>query len=374
MKYEVAGSYTRQVLREMVSIPSITGREQKLAEYIVEELRSFQMDTVELQEVEPGRSNVLARFSGALPGPTLLLTGHLDTVDVGEGWLTDPFEPVEKDGRLYGRGAADMKCGIAAILNAMRVISRQREKVHGEVVVAFVCDEEAYSVGVDHLIRSGIQADYGIAAEPEWKALIGSVGKVLIKGRVYGVAAHGNRPDLGVNAVEEGARFLAALKELPLGEHPAMGRQEYVTLKIEGGFKEYAIVVPEYCEFLINKHTVPGETKATILADMQKLVERLGLSARFEFEVQPPFYEAFDLKGKMPYWERICSIFKEVTEEELEIAYGTGVSDNNRLVPAGIPVICLGPKGEGIHQKNEWVDLDSVEKMSSIYQKLILED
>lgn len=369
----VENTFLLETLKQLVEIPSVTGQEQQVGEYIFTALQACGMDTVSRQDIGGGRFNVIAKIKGTKPGPTILMTGHMDTVDVGDGWSTDPFRAVIKGEKMYGRGAADMKCGIAAVIDSLRAVAERRGDLCGEILVAFVCDEEAYSTGVDHLIRQGIHADFGIAAEPEWKAIIGSVGKMLIKVKVQGVAAHGNRPDLGINAIEEGGKFLAALGKLEVLEHPRLGRQEYVTLKIEGGFKEYAIVVPEYCEFLINKHTVPAETKEFVITGMENLVKQLRLRAKFTFEVQPPYYPAFDLGDQVPWFDQLKEIFREVTGEELKTDYSTGVSDNNRLVPdAGIPMICLGPKGYGVHQKDEWVDLKSVEQISKVYQKFLL--
>lgn len=373
MMAEKERAFVVEILKQLVEIPSITGHEQQVGEYIFAELQACGMDTVCRQDIDGNRFNVIARMKGNRPGPTILLTGHMDTVDVGDGWHTNPFQALVRDGKMYGRGAADMKCGIAAVLDALRVVAEHRDELCGEILVAFVCDEEGYSAGVDSLIHRGIQADFGISAEPEWKAIIGAVGKMLIKVKVQGVAAHGNRPEFGINAIEEGGKFLAALEQLEVLEHPRFGRQKYVTLKIEGGFKEYAVVVPEYCEFLINKHTVPGETKEFVIAGMEKLVKKLGLKAKFSFMVQHPYYPAFDLDNNIPWFGQLGEIFREVTGEELKTDYSTGVSDNNRLVPeTGIPVICLGPKGGGVHQKDEWVDLNSVEQISLIYQKFLL--
>lgn len=213
----------KEILKKLIAIPSVTGNEHDIAIYIADYLRQCGVDSVELQPVEGKRLNVVAHLKGEKVGPVVLLTGHMDTVAPGEGWRTDPFKATERDGRIYGRGAADMKGGIAAILVAIRNAAAQREQMRGEAIIAFVCDEEAYSKGVDALIRSGIRADYGIAAEPEWDAVIGAVGKMLIKVRVYGIAAHGSQPEKGINAVEEGAKFLAALDRLPLGQHPKLG-------------------------------------------------------------------------------------------------------------------------------------------------------
>ena len=157
----------KEILKKLIAIPSVTGNEHDIAIYIADYLRQCGVDSVELQPVEGNRLNVVAHLKGEKAGPVVLLTGHMDTVAPGEGWRTDPFKATERDGRIYGRGAADMKGGIAAILVAIRNAAAQREQMRGEAIIAFVCDEEAYSKGVDVLIRSGIRAEYGNDAEPE---------------------------------------------------------------------------------------------------------------------------------------------------------------------------------------------------------------
>ncbi|WHH61267.1 M20/M25/M40 family metallo-hydrolase [Petroclostridium sp. X23] len=372
MNFKETNVFTEHTLRELIEIPSVSGNEGTIGNYIFESLQSFGVDSIIRQHVGPGRFNVVATLKGSKPGPRILLTGHMDTVPAGEGWDTDPFEAVVKDDRMYGRGALDMKGGIAAILNTVRIAAKHRDELPGELLIAFVPDEEAFSAGVNKFIESGVTADFGIAAEPEYKAVIGSVGKMLIRAQVKGVAAHGCEPELGINAVEESAKFLSALGTIPLLTHPVMKEQPYVTLKIEGGFKEYSIVVPENCEFLINKHTVPAETKEYVLGELEKLVERLNVKAQFEFSIQEPYYPAFDLGDSNPYLSKLGDIYKEVIGTPMEMRYGTGVSDNNRLVPlTGIPVICLGAYGGGLHSKNEWVSISALHRMSLIYQKFI---
>ncbi|MDP4109299.1 MAG: M20/M25/M40 family metallo-hydrolase [Bacillota bacterium] len=376
MFFEEKSGYTVKTLGQLVGIPSVSGKEKAVGDFIYECMKEIGMDSVEKQFAAPDRFNVVGRLKGKKPGKTILLTGHMDTVDAGEGWDTDPFTAVTKDGRMYGRGVLDMKSGIAASLNAARIAAMHRDELPGELILAFVPDEEAYSIGVNKLIDEGIKADFGISAEPEWGALIGAMGKMLIKAEAKGVATHGHTPELGVNAIEEMSRFLAVLdREMPEIVHPKMGNQRYVTLKIEGGFKEYSIVVPEHCEALINKHTAPEETVEFVISNMQNVVSKLGLKAKFSFSVCDPYYPAFDLGEDFPFKKSLEKVFTDVTGEKLKYEYGTGVSDNNRLVPlTGIPVICLGCKGAGLHGKNEWVDLESVHQMSSIYQRFLFAD
>ena len=223
------------------------------------------------------------------------------------------------------------------------------------------------------LIKNDISADFGIAAEPEYnKSIIGSVGKMLIRVDIRGIAAHGCEPDKGINAIEEGSRFLAALDQIPLLSHPNISSQPYVTLKIEGGFKEYSIVVPEHCSFIVNKHTVPSETKEYVLNEMEKLVKQLGLKAKFTFSVEEPYYPAYDIGMDISYLKKISAIYEEIVRKPLQFGYGTGVSDTNLLVPlTNIPTISLGPCGGGLHSSNEWVSIESVHEMDRIYRTFI---
>lgn len=366
---------TKEYLKDMISINSVTGNEGELADYIVDKLRSFGLDDVKKQMIGEGRYNVIAELCGSELGSTTLLTGHMDTVNAGEGWLTNPFIPEEKDGKIYGRGANDMKAGIAIILSVVKTAAENRDMLPGKIIVALVCDEEAYSAGVIALVKEGINADFGISAEPEYESMIvGAAGKVLIRVDITGRAAHGATPHLGINAVEEAGRFLAELETLKLKADDKIGSQPYVPLRIEGGFKEYGIVVPEHCSLIINKHTVPGETKEGIIEALKTLVSDLKLKSKFEFTIEKPFYPPYTVDEKNLNIQKLRLYYNQVTGKEVGLAYGNGVSDNNYLVPeCGIPTICLGPSGGNIHSSNEWVSIEEIENIQKIYLMFLFE-
>ncbi len=366
--------FIEKTIRELIAIPSVSGNEDAIGNYLLKMFKSLGADEVSCQTVDSRRFNVVASLKGEKPGPRILFTGHIDTVPAGENWDSDPFAPLLVDGRMYGRGALDMKGGIAAALDLVRIAAKRKQDLPGELIFAFVPDEETFSAGVNRLIENGITADFGIAAEPESKAIVGSVGKMLIHVQVQGLAAHGCEPHLGINAIEEGSKFIAALGSIPLLKHQVLPEQPFVTLKAEGGFKEYSIVVPENYEFLINKHTVPGETEEFIINEMKKLVSRLDLKAKFSFTIKDPYYPSFDLGQDFPFLAKLGHAYQKITGKSMETRYGTGVSDNNRLVPlTGIPVVCLGGSGGGLHSRNEWVSMDSLYEMSKIYQEFIFQ-
>lgn len=373
---QIDHEYVIDTLKKLVSIHSVTGNEEKIALYIKNELERLGADSAQLQQVTDNTYNVIASLKGGRPGRKLLFTGHMDTVPAGDGWEYDPFSATIEGDRLYGRGALDMKSGIAAVLGMVKYAVGHKEDLPGEIKIAFVADEEAYSKGVDKLIENGLDADFGIAAEPEYNpAIIGAVGKMLIKATAAGVSAHGSQPQNGINAVEDMSRFIAALEHIPIPTHQQIPSQPFVTLKIEGGFKEYSIVVPDSCCALINKHTTPAETSEYVLEHMRGLVDELNLKSKFTFRIQAPYYPAYDVGVNLPELEDLSEIFKRVTGSELQLGYCAGVCDNNRIVPlTGVSVVCLGANGGGLHAANEWASIISVLQISEIYRQLMFKD
>jgi acetylornithine deacetylase/succinyl-diaminopimelate desuccinylase family protein len=364
--------YAQRVLSEMVAIDSVVGNEGDLAEYLRGELVTLGLEP-ELHEVEPGRPNVYARLGGAGPGRRLNLNGHSDTVPVCEGWETDPFGPAIRAGRLYGLGACDMKAGLACALTALRAFVASGHPFRGELSFSAVIDEEAYSKGARAMMETDLAGcDAILLAEPypgdESKPMpLGITGKVLYDVTVKGRAAHGFRPHLGINAVEEAARIVASLERLPMGAHPDFGRGNTCTLKIEGGYQVYSVVVPDRCRFEVNRLLVPGETTDSAVADMEALVRSLDLRAEVEVGLKPPRYEPF-LMGRD---EPIVSVFHEVYREVLGVepvyAYSEGITDANVFGEHSIPCLHLGPARGNVHQPNEYVSLDWLERLPRLY-------
>lgn len=152
-------------------------------------------------------------------------------------------------------------------------------------------------------------------------------------------------------------------------------RIAYITLRVRGGSNRYSMVVPDSCEALISKHTVPGETPEKIIVDLQSAVQREKLHASFEFAVEKPFYPSFLLNDNLEEICRLRHIFEEVTGEELKLVCSDGVSDNNHWSTiGGIPSVCFGPGGKGLHQSDEWVSTEQMENVLEVYLRFFLED
>jgi len=242
-------SYTLKLTKDMIGIPSVTGEEEALSLYIKDRLESYGMDT-RLQYAAEKRPNVYGIMRGEKPGRRLNYNVHTDTVPVGDDWETDPFEAEVIDGKIYGRGACDMKSGIACTLNMLRATADSGVSLSGELSFSGVVDQEATDVGAWTMMENeswrkldGVVLAYSYCGNETKPIPLGLTGKILYDVNVKGKAAHGFRPHLGINAVEDAAKIIANLDKLNLKVHPEFEEGTVCTLKIEGGYRKYSVVV-----------------------------------------------------------------------------------------------------------------------------------
>jgi len=369
---ELDDGYAVKKLKEMIRIPSVVGDEKELAHYLRDELDSLGLET-ELHEVQPGRPNVYAKLQGSRPGKRMNFNGHLDTVPVVDGWDTDPFTPVVDGNRIIGLGSNDMKGGIACILNTIRAVVESGHNFPGELSFSGVVDEEAYGEGAKAMLKTGYgKVDAIVLAEPQTAdelkpTALGITGKILYDIHVRGRAAHGFSPELGVNAVEQAGVILSNLGKLKIPEHSRF-RGNYSTLKIEGGYERYSVVVPAYCRFEVNRLTVPGETKESVIRAMDELIASLGLEADVDVGVKPPYYAPYAMDEDEPLVQLFKEAYTEVMGVEPVFEYKSSITDANTFAgEGGIPCIHLGPFDGGAHQKNEYTLLDSMPPVSRVY-------
>ncbi|MFX0122998.1 MAG: M20 family metallopeptidase [Candidatus Hodarchaeota archaeon] len=367
-------AYTQRLLEHMIRIDSIVGNEGELAEYLKNEVEALGLKG-ELDLVEPSRSNIYARLSCDEPGKRLNFNGHMDTIPVVDGWDIDPFTPVIKDGKIFGLGACDMKAGIACILNMLRAFIESDYSFNGELSFSGVIDEEAYGKGARAMLQTDFaKVDAIVIPEPYpgdgVKPIpLGITGKILYDITVKGKAAHGFRPHLGINAIEELGVILANLPNLEFKRHPDFGRGNYSTLKVEGGYKDiYSVVVPASARMEINRLLVPGETVETAIEDMERLVGSLDLTAEVEVKIKPPQYEAFVIDRNEPIIRIFDVIYRQIMGRAPLYEYTSGITDANIFAgEANIPCLHLGPPQEVAHQKNEFVLLDELQPLSQMF-------
>jgi len=363
-----------ELARRLVAIDSVNpdlvrggAGERAIARAVAEWLEAAGLE-VETHEIAPGRWNVVAVARGTGGGRTLLLNAHMDTV--GVAGMEAPFEPRVEDGRLYGRGAYDMKASLAAIMLAG---ARARSlSLPGDVVVTAVADEEVASIGSE-AVAATVRADAAIVAEPtELRLAVAHRGFVWLELETTGRAAHGSRPDLGVDAIAKMGRVLVALEDLDRGlraepTHPLLGSGSAHASLVEGG--QELSSYPERCLVEAERRTIPGETPESVEAELRGVLARAGEGdPEFRGDVRVTFArEPFAVDERDP--------FVELVRRHAEAAIGerppaVGVpfwTDAALFAGAGIPTVLFGPRGEGAHAVVEWVDLESVERCAETY-------
>src|SRR3954471_19735442 len=339
--------------------------ETAIAQFVADWARAQGLEA-ELLEATPGRPSVLVRARGTGVGRTLLLCGHIDTVNV-EG-MAAPHTPRVEGDRLRGRGAYDMKAGVAAALLAAR--EAKRAGLRGDVVVAAVADEEHASIGVQEALRT-VQADAAIVTEPtEMELVVAHKGFVWIEIEVTGVAAHGSRPHLGLDAIVKAGPILTAIGDLDrvLGEttHPLLGRGSVHASVIEGGVELSSY--PARCVIGIERRTLPGETGSDIERELERLLHVCrGADSELQAKQRTLLVrEPFEVDEGSDLVDAVAATAAEMLGTEPQIAGASYWADAAFIAAAGIPTVMFGPSGEGAHALEEWVSLSDTEAVARV--------
>jgi acetylornithine deacetylase/succinyl-diaminopimelate desuccinylase-like protein len=318
---------------------------------------------VEVVESREGRPSVIGIARGTGGGRTLLLNGHLDTVSV-DG-MDEPFSPRVADGRLHGRGAYDMKAAVAAAMSAATAAARSR--LRGDVIVAAVADEELASVGTSDVLRR-VTADAAIVGEPtELQLAIAHKGFAGFRIETRGRAAHGSRPDLGVDAIVKTGPILVELGAVDervraAQRHALLGTGSLHASVIEGG-QEYSSY-PARCVVTGERRTLPGETVATVERELAGVLARAraqdpSLDASLEMLVSR---EPFEIDRGHELVRAVAAAAG--ADDVVGVPYW---ADSALVAAAGTPTVLFGPAGAGAHEPVEWVDLASVERCREVY-------
>lgn len=370
------------VLMSLISIdstnPSLSAGgkgEKEISEYIENFLRSKGLDLV-TQEVEPGRKNVIGILKGKGGGRSLMLNGHLDTVGT-ERMEIPPFLPKYENGRVFGRGSIDMKAGLAGILISVETILREKIELKGDLILAFVVDEEYESKGTELLVKS-FKADSAIVCEPtNLKIGIAHKGFVWLKVKVFGKSAHGSKPEEGIDAIVKAGRFLWEIEKfsknvLSLKSHNLLGSPSIHASFIKGG-KELS-TYPDYCEIDLERRTIPGETLDIVKEEIREILNSISKNDkdfRGTFEIFF-FRSPLVISEKEEIVRSLFSSYEDVTGKNPEFTGLSFWTDGAILYENGIPSVIFGPSGSGLHSSIEYVDFDSVIVFSEVLIQTIM--
>ena len=382
MTLNIDREYLIQTLADLIGINSINpqlvpgGRgEAEIAAYIAKALRRLNLQVI-MHEPEAGRVSVVGRLQGKGSGRALMLNGHLDTVGV-EG-MPEPFAATIRNGKRYGRGAFDIKGSLAACMTALKALVDSKAAFNGEVLLAAVADEEYFSLGTADIV-SRYKVDGAIVTEAtEMNLCRAHKGFVWLEVETFGRAAHGSRFDEGVDANMMMGRFLAALDKLEKdlrarSSHPLVGPPSLHAALLNGGsgLSTYAA----NCKLKIERRTIPGETEAQVVGELQKIIDQLtAADSNFKATVNA-------LCTREPF--EVAENAEIVRVVEKAAAQVRGISprhtgqtfwmDSALLAAAGIETVVIGPIGAGAHADEEWVELQSLVDLAQILAETALE-
>jgi acetylornithine deacetylase len=367
--------YTVATLTRLVQINSVNPTlapgapgEREIGEFIAQSLAASGL-TVEVFEPEPGRTSVVGRIAGTGGGRTLMLNAHSDTVDAAG--IAEPFSGAVRDGKLYGRGAYDMKGSLAACMAAAKSLADSGARLRGDLLVAAVADEEYGSLGTRDLIRR-LPVDGAIVTEPTaLQICLAHKGYLWIEVDVAGRAAHGSKFELGIDANMKMGRFLARLSHLERdlrsrSPHPLVGAPSLHAAMLSGGtgLSTYAAS----SKVQIERRTVPGETAEEAVWEIQNIVDALSEEDPLfhatvrQFFVRNPFEVSPDAAI-------VHTLDRAVLKVRGQAAAHIGDSpwmDSALLQEAGVETVVCGAAGAGAHSDVEWVDVESVVKLAEI--------
>jgi acetylornithine deacetylase len=375
MNLTVDREFLIKTLQKLVQINSINPGlvpgnpgEYEIGAYITEVLRTIGLDP-QFQEIKQDRVNVTATLKGTGGGRSLMFNGHMDTVGV-EG-MEEPFSGRIQDDRVYGRGAQDMKGSIAGMLTAFKALVEADIRLKGDLVFAAVADEEYMSIGTEALVQT-VHTDAAIVTEPTGlDVCLAHRGFGLFEFETRGRAAHGSRYQNGIDANIHMGRILKELdklsqKLLKAPGHPLLGPPSLHVPVIKGGSELF--IYSDKCKISVERRTLPGEHFDDAKKEMDEILAGLSVKDRkFHATVLPIlFRSAYEISPDSELVKLVSGTIKEVLGREPDFIGHHWWEDSALLGERGIETVVFGPRGEGLHSQEEWVEIQSVVDFAEI--------
>jgi acetylornithine deacetylase len=373
--------YLTATLARMVQIDSINpffrggvGDERAIASFVGGELSRLGLQ-VATYEPQPHRVSVVGTLPGSGhradrgKGRSLMLYGHMDTVGV-EG-MGEPFSGAVREGRMYGRGTYDMKGGLAACIAAAKAVVDSGSTLAGDLMVCGVADEEVASLGMLDVLEH-VKPDAAVVTEAtELDICLAHKGFCWIEVETVGRAAHGSKVEEGIDANLRMGRFLCKLEEMEQElrrrpAHPLAGPPSLHAGVLRGG--SAPSIYAALCHLEVERRTVPGETEAVCVAELQAIADRLAAAdPTFQARVRPLLTrDAFEVAPDAPVVQAVTAAATEVRGQKPAFLGHSFWMDAAILASAGVETVVIGPAGAGAHADVEWVDLDSVHRLAAI--------
>jgi succinyl-diaminopimelate desuccinylase len=354
---------------------------EKAAAQFLKPLLSMMGFRVKILLSPQGRWNLIAERRWGKDGRTLIFNGHLDVVPAGDPsqWKYPPFQGKLHKGRIYGRGASDMKSGIASFIHALSMIDRSKIHLHqGAVILHLVSDEESHGhQGMGFLTcTEGIRGDAALVGEPsDLHPVIAHKGALWLRISTLGKSAHSARPHLGVNAIEKMTKLIHQINLIPMKqEHPLLGKPTLSIGTIRGGTK--INIIPDCCEIELDRRMLPAERKEEVLKEIKERLDSV--------ELQDPFFQYrmeeidFAEPSEIDPEEEIAKIgveaIRKVMGKKPPLRAFSGFTDSRFYInQCRIPTLILGPGDTNqIHTRDESVEVEALVRAAHIYAQIII--
>jgi putative selenium metabolism hydrolase len=369
--------FTQRLIRQ----PSPSCEEGPISQIVLEEMNRLGFDRTWADE----NGSAVGIIVGARSGPTLLFDAHTDTVGIAPGsvWTREPFGAEVDDGYLYGRGAADMKGALAAMVHA--AASVDKSKLAGKVVISASVMEEMYEGGALKTVMDAVKPDFVVIGEASELILVrGGRGRAEIHLETIGSPSHSSSPHLGINAIHLMMKVIAAVDKIELGEHPLLGPGILALTDILSEPYPAYSVIPAHCKATYDRRLLPGETVEGVLGAITSLPElkEINFSAKIaEAEHQAytgkvlkahKFFPAWELEESHPFVQKALSGLRAAGLDPGTRAYRFCTNAAYSIGVAGVPTIGFGPGAEGdAHVVDEKIKLEDLEKASLGYMEII---
>lgn len=371
--------------QELVRQQSYSGEEQGVAGVLEHNMKHMGFDSVTMDRY----GNVIGCIKGNRPGKKLLFDGHIDTVPVSDPaeWQYPPFAAEIHDGKIYGRGTSDMKGAVAAMTCAAANFAKDTGRdFAGEIYVAGVVHEECFEGVAAREISSAVHPDYVVIGEASQLDLkIGQRGRAEIVLETFGKPCHSANPEKGINAVYKMAQVIEAIRTLEPTRHPVLGNGILELTDIKSAPYPGASVVPEYCRATYDRRLLVGETKESVLAPINALLEKLmaddpQLKVKASYAVgHEKCHTGNEIEGErfFPGWlyDENEAFVQDVYTQLKDMGYTPSIMQYNFCTngshyagEAGIKTLGLGPSQENLaHTLNEYVEIDQLAKVTDCY-------
>lgn len=399
MGKEITRSSFVELLRQLVAIKSPYFHEDEVMDFVNNwfaergvpaEIHTF----FEEKETKFHGKNVVGIMDSGKPGPVIYLGGHLDTVQLCNGWTKPPYDGVIEGDYMYGVGTLDMKSGCAAVMLTLEKFAEEHFKDNsfkGKLIYHLVSDEEGpYGLGTVYIINDKIhniqeEADFAIIAEPSAGftkvahpcLCLGARGGYNYTIKVHGKSAHAATPELGINAMVDATAIVSELEKIPPEEDDKLGHSTPCVIRMNGGGA--ACSVPDYAEVEIFHHTVRGETQETIRKRVDKAIEAASVRSKVEVVFRQSPAEGFDggfdaycIDENGELLKKLESTVADVCGKPANIAYFQSIGDFNHIGgKLQIPTVLFGAEGENFHSSDERVDLNSALEVAHIISEFV---